>query len=147
MTERELRKLTRVELLEMLLALSKENEALTQQVEDLKAVAKRRRIDLEKAGSIAEAAISVGGVFQAAQAAADLYLDSVRAQEEEYGAKAQRMLEETQRRCDAMLAEADRQIDQRRQKLFQQIESLGQTVPGLDGLSEGCAPEGEAPCG
>lgn len=80
MTERELKKLSRVELLEMLLALSKENEGLTREVETLRAAQEDRRIFLENAGSIAEAALAINGVFQAAQAAADLYLESVKAQ-------------------------------------------------------------------
>ena len=37
-----------------------------------------RRIRLEKTGSIAEAALALSGVFEAAQKAADLYIQSVR---------------------------------------------------------------------
>lgn len=41
-----------------------------------------RRIELEKSGSIAEAALKLNGVFEAAQRAADQYLDNIR---EKYG--------------------------------------------------------------
>jgi hypothetical protein len=37
-----------------------------------------RRIEVENAGSIAEASLRLNGVFQAAQEAADQYLENVR---------------------------------------------------------------------
>lgn len=153
MNERELKKLSRVELLEMLLDLSKENEGLTAQVEALRRDLEDRRIDLEKAGSIANAALALNGIFEAAQAAADQYLVSVRAKAEEngpvpveaeYEAQAQRMLEETQAKCDAMLAEAQEQIDRRWQRLLEQIDALHLSSPELEELLRGAkAPEGE----
>ena len=39
---------------------------------------KSRRIELEKAGSIAEASLRLNGVFEAAQKAADQYLENIR---------------------------------------------------------------------
>lgn len=125
MTERDLKKLNRVELLEMLLTLSEENEALVAQVESLEARLEDRRVRLEKSGSIAEAAISISQVFQAAQTAADLYLDSIRLQETEYRDKAKHMLESTQRQCDEMTAQAQREVDQRWQSLYQRMSDAG----------------------
>ncbi len=69
MTERELKKLSRADLLELLLNERRENEGL--------------RLQLEQAGSIAEAALQLNGVFAAAEAAAEQYLDSVRRLTEE----------------------------------------------------------------
>lgn len=42
-----------------------------------------REITIEKAGSIADAAVQLSGVFQAAQEAADTYLKSIKAKEKE----------------------------------------------------------------
>ena len=42
-----------------------------------------REITIEKAGSIADAAVQLSGVFQAAQEAADSYLKSIKAKEKE----------------------------------------------------------------
>ena len=44
-----------------------------------------RRIELEKAGSIAEASLRLNGVFEAAQKAADQYLENLRRLSEEHG--------------------------------------------------------------
>lgn len=78
MTEVELKKLKRVELLEMLLEASKENKALRQQFTDLTRQLEERATILSTADSIAEATLRLNGVFQAAQAAADQYLSSIK---------------------------------------------------------------------
>ena len=46
---------------------------------------KSRRIELEEAGSIAEASLRLNGVFEAAQKAADQYLENLRRLSEEQG--------------------------------------------------------------
>lgn len=78
MTDKELRKLSRIDLLELLLEKSRENEKLKEELEQVKAQLADRKINIEKAGSIAEAALALNGVFQAAQAAADQYLENLR---------------------------------------------------------------------
>ncbi|MBQ7841297.1 MAG: DNA repair protein [Lachnospiraceae bacterium] len=83
MTERELKKLSRAELLEMLLALTKENRKLKEELDDAYAELEDRRILIDKAGSIAEAALQLNGVFQAAEEAAAQYLENVRRLAEE----------------------------------------------------------------
>ncbi len=86
MTDKELRKLSRRDLLELLLAQSREQDALKQELAKAREELAKRQICLEQAGSIAEAALRLNGVFEAAQAAADQYLESIRRQQEEAGA-------------------------------------------------------------
>lgn len=78
MTERELRKLSRADLLELLLEETKENEKLRIQLEQAQEQLADRRILIENAGSVAEAALQLNGVFQAAEEAAAQYLENVR---------------------------------------------------------------------
>lgn len=78
MTDRELRKLSRADLLELLLEQSRENEQLRKQLEQAEAKLADRKIEIEHAGSIAEAALRLNGVFEAAEQAAAQYLDNVR---------------------------------------------------------------------
>lgn len=75
-----LKKLSRVELLEMLLDVSSENETLRAENEMLRQELEEKRIRLKEGGSIAEAALKLNDVFAVAQAAADQYLLSVKAQ-------------------------------------------------------------------
>ena len=78
MTEKELKKLNRAELLEMLVATMKETKRLEESVAALQQQLNDKRIAVDKSGSIAEAALQLNGVFRAAQAAADQYLDNIR---------------------------------------------------------------------
>ena len=73
MTDRELKKLKRNELLEMLIAQIEENERLKHRMEEQKRQLQDRQIAVEQAGSIAEAALKLNGVFEAAQSAAFSY--------------------------------------------------------------------------
>ncbi len=78
MTDKELASLRRNELLELLLMQTRKVKELEKEIEDLKGQLADRQILLEKAGSIAEASLSLNKVFEAAQAAADQYLENVK---------------------------------------------------------------------
>ena len=78
MTDQDLRKLNRRDLLELLIAQGRERDALKAELEEAKAALEDRRIQLERAGSIAEASLQINKVFEAAQAAAQQYLDNIR---------------------------------------------------------------------
>lgn len=83
MKQENLDKLKRVDLLELLIAQGKEIDRLTEELAQAKEELRERRLVLESAGSIAEAALQINGVFEAAQAAADQYLENIRAMERE----------------------------------------------------------------
>ena len=78
MKERDLNKLKRSELLELMLAQSQEIDELRAELEQAREALKRREIALAEAGNIAEAALRLNQVFEQAQAAADQYLENVR---------------------------------------------------------------------
>ena len=78
MTDQELRKLSRVELLELLLEEKQENDRLRGQLEKANELLTKRAIEIDCVGSIAEASLALNGVFEAAQKAADQYLENVR---------------------------------------------------------------------
>ena len=82
MTEKELRRLSRTDLLEMLLEQSKEVQRLQQELEKTKQKLEDRRLMEKEAGSIAEAALRINKVFEAAQQAADQYLENIRIRSE-----------------------------------------------------------------
>lgn len=81
MTDKELSRLKRVDLLELLIAQGRENDRLQAELAEAKAQLEERNIILQNAGSIAAAALQLNSVFQAAQAAADQYLESIRTME------------------------------------------------------------------
>ena len=77
MTEKELRRLSRAELLELLLAQAEENEKLKKRLRKTEAALADRRIAIEQSGTLAEAALKLNGVFEAADRAARQYLENI----------------------------------------------------------------------
>lgn len=77
MDEKQLRRLRRMDLMELLLSQAQEIESLQERVVELEDKLKRREIIVAEAGSIAEAALKLNKVFESAQAAADQYLENV----------------------------------------------------------------------
>ena len=77
MTDKELRRMSRAELLELLIEQMEENERLRLKLDKAMTLLKDRQIKLERAGSIAKAALELNKVFEAADAAAKQYVESV----------------------------------------------------------------------
>jgi hypothetical protein len=77
--ERDLRKLSRKELLELLLVQSRRIDRLEAQLTKANAKLADREIHLEKAGTMAEASLSLNGVFESIDAAGAQYLENLKA--------------------------------------------------------------------
>ena len=77
MTSKELKRLSRRELLEMLIEQMKENQQLRSRLEQAEAELENRELVSLRAGSMAEAAMRLNGVFEAADKAARQYLENV----------------------------------------------------------------------
>lgn len=118
MTEKELKRLTRADLLEMLIAQSEELRQVKERLKIAEAALANRVIEIDNAGSIAEASLRLNGVFEAAQAACEQYTENIRLlsersqlvcrrMEEESREQAERLLEQTRRRCEEMEAQAN----------------------------------------
>lgn len=135
MTEKELKKLNRKQLLELLLQQTEYADSLQVQLDQTKQELEKRVLLEKEAGSIAEASLKLNGVFESAQAAADLYLENIRRLhknralrqkklDDECLKKAKEMIAEVKTRCDAyeksckeradgILAEAEEQAEKR----------------------------------
>lgn len=118
LTDKELQKLRRGDLLEILLELSKENDSLVWKLEEknleikgLRTKLADRKIELQKAGTIAEASFKLNGVLEAAESAAQQYLDNLQrlhekeeylcnVKEQEVEARCTALIEKTQKQCE-----------------------------------------------
>jgi len=74
----ELKKLTRLELLELMYDQSKELDRLRAELEETKEKLAEKELQISEAGSLADAAVKISGVLEAAQNAADLYLQNIK---------------------------------------------------------------------
>ena len=114
MTEKELKKLSRQELLEVLLVQSKKIDRLRAQLDEARQQLSEKELTIAEAGSIAEASLSLSGVFEDAQKAADQYLSNIH-----------RMEQQTKLECAKKKKIADRQIQQ---ELNRAKKAIGQMV-------------------
>ena len=92
MTDKELKRLNRTELLQLLMTQVRETEQLQAKVRELTEQIQKHEITCQNAGTLAEAALALNGVFQAADEAAQKYVqemaDRAAKQEQELQAKA-----------------------------------------------------------
>ena len=142
MTQRELKKMSRSDLLEMLLEQSRENDRLREQLHRAEELLNNRQLMLDEAGSISEASLRLNRVFEAAQEAANQYLENIRAlsgrqeavcekMERETHQKCQRLLAETQEKCDAMTKKAEEEANSAWERLQEKLNQLMDQQAGL----------------
>ena len=119
MTEKELKKLNRSELLEILVAQGEKIETLEQQLADAQKALQDRRIEISSCGSIAEAALKLNRIFEDAESAAAQYLESVRLQEKTAG----RIISDAEDRAAQILKDAELQSEARKEQTEREIEN------------------------
>ncbi len=133
----DLRRLSRTELLELLLKETEENERLRAELDEAHRQLKAREIALRESGSIAEASLRLNGVFEAAQKAADQYLENVRHRYAAPGSS-EAMEAQTRARCEQMLRDARSQAESYLQSAriqAQQIAAANAVTPQATGFS------------
>ena len=131
MTDKELRRLSRSDLLELLLVQRKENEQLRCILDQTQAQLADRTIRLDNVGSIAEASLQLSGIFEAAQDSCQYYLDNIKLMNDQQAAKCQQMENETQEKCDRMVAEAERKAQAYWENCSAKIKQLVDSFAGL----------------
>ncbi len=108
MTDKEFKRLSRRELIDIIYELQKQNEEKDAQIKRIQSELDDKTIKISNVGSIAEAAISLNNVFETAQSAADQYLESVQKAAEETKAKQ----EQTKLQQEKLLEEAKKQAEE-----------------------------------
>lgn len=133
MTNAELKKLNRRDLIEMLLEITKENRQLRTQLEEANRQLEDRRITIENAGSLADAALSLNGVFTAAEEACRQYCDGVQERfanqvqifadmEQTTRQRCEELERQTKEKCDRMEALARQNADAYWQETWVKIQ-------------------------
>lgn len=132
MTERELQKLNRADLLEMMTSLAEESEVLRKNIDLLNNKINTRTIMINEAGSIAEAALKINGVFDAAQDAANQYLENVKLMNEGAQKRADDLIADAQIRCAEMEADARKNVEQNMDIIYEWLsKSYDEVHQGL----------------
>lgn len=111
MTDQELKRLNRAELLEMLVAQSELCDELQKKSDDLQKKLEERRIDLDSSGTMAEAAMKLSGIFEAADKASKLYVENIERMSREIEEACKSKLAEAETEAQRIIADAERQRD------------------------------------
>lgn len=143
MTDKELKRLRRSDLIDIIYELKKQNQQKTDECQTLQETLKKKELILSNAGSIAVAALELNGVMEAAQAAADQYVLSVEAvnrQAEktlsEAKAERERILQNANERAEKILEDAktaaDRRWDDFQRKASEMMQTNAELMASLD---------------
>lgn len=121
----DLKKLNRAELLELLIEQTKENDRLKEQLRVLQDRLLEKRLVCENSGSIAEAAMKLNKVFDAAQAACDQYTENIKL------LNAPNAEKDVSERCNKMIEEAKAESAAYWDKVNARVEELMDKSPTL----------------
>ena len=106
MTDKEFKRLSRAQLIEIIYQLQLQIDKLGEQTQELESELKDKRLRLQSAGNIADAALEINNCFRSAQNAAEQYLNEIKAIREETEAERQRILSEARAEAAAIIAGA-----------------------------------------
>lgn len=121
MAEKELKKMSRTELIEIIyalqqseLALKEENAALQEKLDD-------KIVKIKNSGSIAEAVIVLNNIFQKAQDTADEYVESVYAAQANAKEDTEKVLAEAQAKADRIIRDAEKRKSELEKETEQEV--------------------------
>ena len=83
MDSKNLKKLNRRELVDIIYQMKKNELQMQEEIAALKDALEDKRLKIANAGSLADAAVQITQIFTAAQAAADIYLEEIAAMKAE----------------------------------------------------------------
>ena len=111
MTDKEFKRLSRAQLIDIIYQLQLQVDELTLQKQDLEKALEDKRLRIGNAGNIAEAALEINDCFRSAQNAAEQYLQEIKAIREETETQRQSILAQAQVEAEAILADARKTLD------------------------------------
>ena len=106
MTDKEFKRLTRAQLIDVIYQLQLQIDKLNEQNRALESELADKRLRLRNAGNIAEAALEISDCFRSAQSAAEQYLDEIKTIREETEAERQKILDQARAEAEAIIAGA-----------------------------------------
>lgn len=107
MTNKEFKKLNRADLIEIIYQLQLKQTELENTNQQLREQIGHMNIRISQAGSIADAALSINGVFEAAQKAADQYLEGIYASKSEFEARYEKIIKDAEQKADEIIKQAE----------------------------------------
>lgn len=145
MTDKEFKKLSRSELIDIIYEVQSREQQLQERLDKTIRQLTSKEIKIAEAGSIADAVIGLSRIFETAQKAADQYLDQVYANNADIEERCHQMLEGAQQKADDIIRsaearskrikeEADYEIEKKWRFFQQRVDDLLKAHAELSGL-------------
>lgn len=99
--QKDVRKMSRRDLLEVLVLQSKKIDELEEELAKTKEQLQTKQLMISEAGSIAEASLKINKVFEVAQQAADQYLENIKKMQEEQEKITEKLKKENEKKKNA----------------------------------------------
>ena len=106
MTDKEFKRLSRAQLIDIIYQFQLQIDKLTEQNRELEKELEDKRIRLNSAGNIADAALEINNCFRDAQNAAEQYLNEIKAIRDETEAERQKILSQAKAEAEEIVANA-----------------------------------------
>jgi hypothetical protein len=103
--EKELKKLNRRELVDIIYQMKKNEQRMQEEITSLEEALDDKRVHISEAGSIADAAVDITQIFSAAQKTADLYLHEISCMKAETEDACAKMIADAEKKAAALLAD------------------------------------------
>ena len=126
MTDKEFKRLSRPQLIDIIYQFQLQVDKLTEQNKMLERELADKRLRINKTGNIAEAALEIHNVMQAAQDAAAHYLEEIRIMREETEENCRCLLKKAQKDADDIIAQAQRGNPSYNSELEEIMKEFGQ---------------------
>ena len=106
MTDKEFKRLSRAQLIEIIYQLQLQIDKLNEEKQALENELEDKRLRLQSAGNIAQAALEINDCFRSAQNAAEQYLNEIKAIREETEAERQKIIKEARAEAGTIISGA-----------------------------------------
>ena len=145
MTNVELKRLSKNELVNMLTSVNEKCDDLEKQLEEVKAQLEDRRLELSEVGTLAEAALKVNGVLEAADKAGAQYVENLHRMYQNQEETSRQLLEttrdqcatienENRSRCSDMIERAKKESQAYWDEVYERIRQYSDAMESLKSL-------------
>ena len=135
MIGKELKKMSRRELLDIIYQMKKNEQRMQEEIDSLQEALQDKRIRLSEAGSVAEAAASITNLFSAAQMTADLYLQEITSMKEETERACAKKIDAANQTVTKIMSDGEKQYTELKLRYradYKKWQQLNATVKALD---------------
>lgn len=116
MTDKEFKKLSRAELIEIIFQLQNNEKKYLEELAAMRTELDSKRLKIKEAGSIAEAVVGLSDIFEKAQDMADQYLDEIHTANADAEQRAKEIIADAQERANKLIADAQKQCNAIKEK-------------------------------